>query len=184
MFMHIWLFILIWFRIKRRTKTWPKRSAPPPGKNSRTRRRDLWPTSTMPIYRDVEYDADLSSWQFLPKLIITLMWLNKGGRLLLLTKHGNSHAKHKCIVHLQSLVHLNRQNAMAQSIDPQAIQQLYRARYPQMTNEQLNQATRAYIMQVIIIQNETIGFFNGLLPVFFKLRFGRRGSHYPTFSMP
>ena len=41
-----------------------------------------------------------------------------------------------------------------QSIDPQAIQQLYRARYPQMTNEQLNQATRAYIMQVIIIQSQ------------------------------
>merc|ERR1719471_678227 len=39
------------------------------------------------------------------------------------------------------------QNAMSSSIDPQAIQQLYRARYPQMTNEQLNQATRAYIMQ-------------------------------------
>ena len=58
-------------------------------------------------------------------------------------------------VHLQSLAHLDRQNAMVQqSIDPQAIQQLYRARYPQMTNEQLNQATRAYIMQVIIIQNE------------------------------
>merc|ERR1712038_843665 len=36
---------------------------------------------------------------------------------------------------------------MSSSIDPQAIQQLYRARYPQMTNEQLNQATRAYIMQ-------------------------------------
>ena len=44
---------------------------------------------------------------------------------------------------------------MASSIDPQAIQQLYRARYPQMTNEQLNQATRAYIMQVTRVKNES-----------------------------
>ena len=54
----------------------------------------------------------------------------------------------------KSLVHLVLQNAMSSSIDPQAIQQLYRARYPQMTNEQLNQATRAYIMQVIQTVNK------------------------------
>ena len=56
--------------------------------------------------------------------------------------------QHESTTHIQSLAHLVQQNAMASSIDPQAIQQLYRARYPQMTNEQLNQATRAYIMQV------------------------------------
>ena len=44
---------------------------------------------------------------------------------------------------------------MASTIDPKAIQQLYRARYPQMTNEQLNQATRAYIMQVTRVKNES-----------------------------
>ena len=40
------------------------------------------------------------------------------------------------------------QNQMASRIDPQAIQQMYRERFPTMTNEQLIQATRAYIMQV------------------------------------
>ena len=43
---------------------------------------------------------------------------------------------------------------MASTIDPQHIQQMYRARFPDMSNEQIIQATRAYIMQVIITKNE------------------------------